>query len=95
MKDNSSGLLFTQNEDGSVEIGVVDYGVEFFGGNDYECFFSLDKENAQNLLNALLNSPGGGLEEKLILKFGKHFDITSFEKLLNAEKIKYNKNTWF
>lgn len=34
MREGTSGLLFTQNKDGSIRLEVIDYGVEEFGGRD-------------------------------------------------------------
>lgn len=40
----TSGLLFTHYPDGSASLGFEDYGVEIFGGADYEVTYLLDSE---------------------------------------------------
>ena len=54
----SSGLMLEEKEDGSIHIEVDDYNVDSLGGRDFECHFTLDKENAELLKKAVLNHGG-------------------------------------
>lgn len=51
MRADTSGLLFTQNKDGSIRVEVIDFEVEEFGGHDWESWYDLTKENADILYN--------------------------------------------
>lgn len=91
---NSSGLLFTQNPDGSVAIGFEDYDVEIFGGADIEIMYYLDAENFLKLLESLDISPEADIKKELMAVFGENFDTPKFVKHCDDRKIKYENHSW-
>ena len=94
MDKSSSGMLLTENKDGSIIVGYVDYGVEFFGGRDYESFYELDRENADKLRAYFTDAGYANLKDGLIDKVGKNFNDSEFFKLCNTLGIKYKHTTW-
>ena len=94
MRAGTSGLMFTQNENGSIRVEVVDYGVEEFGGSDWESWYDLTKENADLLFNELRKLHSGAFKEMLIAQFGKNFDMSAFEKFCSEHNIAYSHMTW-
>ena len=81
--------------DGSIRILYEDYGVEMFGGGDYEATYVLDSENRKLLEDYLKDSGNqGALEEMLISEFGKSLEKKSFAAVCDANGIKYELNTW-
>ena len=47
----TSGLLFTENKDGSILVEYEDYDTQM--GGDYSSIYNLDKENADKLRKLL------------------------------------------
>lgn len=94
MREGTSGLLFTQNEDGSIRLQAVDYGVAEFGGGDWESWYNLTKENADRLFHELKKLHNGDLKEMLIEEFGKTFEMCEFEQFCKAHGIKYEHHSW-
>lgn len=90
---NTSGLLFTLNADGSAEIGYEDYGVDFFGGADYEVMYYLDKNNFGLLLDALDISVKNNIKNHLIEAFDKNFNSNKFEDFCKGKNITFERNT--
>ena len=89
---NTSGLLFTLNDDGSAEIGYEDYDVEFFDGDDYELMYYLDENNFGLLLDSLSISKKDNIKDYLIDEFGENFNSSKFEDFCNGKNIKFKKN---
>lgn len=94
MRADTSGLLFTQNKDGSIRVEVIDYEVEEFGGHDWESWYDLTKENADILYNELKKLHGGNFKEMLIAEFGKTFKTQEFENFCKEHNIVYSHMTW-
>jgi hypothetical protein len=94
MREGTSGLLFTQNKDGSIRVEVVDYGVEEFGGGDWESWYDLDKANAKRLQGELRKLHSGTFQELLIAEFGAEFDTRSFERFCDERGIEYHHMSW-
>ena len=92
---DTSGIKVTEKEDGTVELFFVDFGVEEFGGHDYECTYILDKDNATKFRNELSKLYSGTLEEKVISAFTKNFSVSKFNKFCQANGIDFQKTTWF
>ena len=90
---SSSGLMLQEKADGSIHIEVNDYNVESLGGLDYECHFSLSKDNADSLRKAVSHH-GGTFKENLIKEFGKNLDIPKFQNFCHSNNIKYEKFTY-
>lgn len=95
MMAGTSGLLFTQNNEGSIRVEVVDYGVEEFGGRDWESWYELNKVNAEKLYTELSKIHSGTLKEMLILEFGERFNTLGFEKFCKEHNVEYSHMTWF
>lgn len=95
MRAGTSGLMLTENRDGSVRIEVVDYGVEEFGGEDWESWFDLDKTNAELLFSALSEQYDGTHKEMLLAAFGETLDIPTFTRFCKERNIRYEHMTWY
>ncbi len=79
--------------DGTLRVGYEDYGVEFFGGGDFECYYDFDKESVDALCAAL--STGRKKLEKALGDFvGDDFDSSKFEKLCKDNDITYSRMTY-
>lgn len=94
MRLGTSGLLFTKNKDKSIRVEVIDYGVEEFGGQDWESCYDLTKENAAILFNELKKLHNGSFEQMLIAEFGEGFRTFEFEKFCKEHGIHYSHYTW-
>lgn len=94
MRVGTSGLLFTQNKDGSIRLEVIDYGVEEFGGRDWESCYELTKENAEILYSELKKLHRGEFREMLVAQFGETFETPDFEKFCKEHGIDYDHFTW-
>ncbi len=94
MRFGTSGLLFSQNRDGSIRVEVVDYGVEEFGGHDWESWYDLTKENADILYAELKKIHNGNFKEMLIAEFGENLKTYEFERFCKEHGIKYEHQTW-
>ncbi len=94
MREGTSGLLFTRNKNGSIRVEVVDYGVAEFDGCDWECWYDLDKTNADLLYEELRKLHKGNFEEMLIKEFGETFNIRHFQSFCKEQNIKYDHMTW-
>lgn len=88
-------MMFTQNDDGSVRLEVVDFGVSEFDGGDWECWYDLDKDNAQLLFNELSKLHKGSFQEMVIAQFGDTFAIPEFVKFCKEHNIEYSHGTWW
>lgn len=95
MRKDTSGLMFTQNDNGSIIVEVCDYGVSEFGGGDWEGRFDINKENAEKLYAELCKLHKGSFEEMLIAEFDKSFHITEFIRFCKEHDIKYYYSSWF
>ncbi len=91
---DTSGIKVTENEDGTIELFYVDYGVEQFGGRDFECTYKLDKENAEKFRKALNERYTGTLSEKVISAFTKNFNTTAFNDFCRQHGIAFDQTTW-
>jgi hypothetical protein len=96
MRDGTSGMMFSRSKDGSICIQVVDYGVEEFDGRDWECWYDLDKENADRLNTELKKEHSGTLEKMLQEAFCKRNDflLYEFECFCREHNIVYERQTW-
>lgn len=94
MREDSSGLLLTEYDSGSIRVEVVDYGIYEYGGGDMEMWYEIDSENAKKLKNALKGKHSGSFEEILIAEFGKTFNMPDFQKFCNENDVKYRFQTW-
>ena len=92
---DTSGIKVTENNDGSVELFYADYGVEEFGGHDYECTYRLNKENADKFRAALSKLYCGSLREKVVAAFTEVFSETKFNAFCKENDIEFAKETWF
>lgn len=94
-RKGTSGLLLTENEDGSLRVEYVDYGVGMFGGGDYEVWYTVEKEDADKL-RAYLNEKyqGGTLKEKMKKEFGNDLSETKFNALCKELGVEITRNSW-
>ena len=93
----SSGVWIFESPDGELIIGVTDYGVDDFDGEDWEWSATFDKKNAEILINSLKEEFGDGLslKEMLSTKFGANFSTTEFTSYCNSLKLVYEiKRMW-
>lgn len=92
---DTSGIQVTEKEDGTIELFFCDFGVEEFGGHDYECTYKFDKENSDKFRSELGKLYSGTLEEMVIAAFTKNFSDSKFNDFCKANNIDYQKITWF
>lgn len=89
----TSGLLLSEFEDGSIKVEYEDYDTKL--GGDFSSMYDLDKENA-DLLRKLMKEKHPLLSFKNALKkeVGKNLNDEKFKKLMNDNNIKFVHNTW-
>ena len=87
----SSGPWTEENNKGGITIGVTDYGVDSFGGDDWVWSASFDKQNSDVLIKNLRKEFGTKmtLREMLIAKFGEIFSTTDFVRYCDTLNLKY------
>ena len=87
----SSGVWIEENDDGGLTIGVTDYDVGAFGGDDWEWSATFDKDNSRILVDNLKKEYGDKmtLKEMLKDKFGEIFSTTDFAYYCNSLNLKY------
>ncbi len=90
---NSSGIILEEKE-GTLSIGYVDYDVSWFGGRDYECFYRLDRENAERFQTALKKDYAGDLFEMCVEAFSVKFSNSRFEQFCAGNGITYTKSSY-
>ena len=90
---DTSGLLLTINEDGSIVVEYEDYDTPM--GGDYQSIYNLDKENADKLRKVLKQMhPLLSFKKALIWEVGKNLNDEKFQKLCNNNNIKFDHFTW-
>ena len=92
---DTSGIYVTEKADGTIELFFCDYGVEEFGGHDYECTYKFDKENSDKFRIALSNNYSGSLKEMVIAAFTKDFSVPVFYNFCKEYDITFEKSVWF
>ena len=87
----SSGPWTEENSKGGITIGVTDYGVEDFGGDDWEWSASFDKDNTDILLKNIREGYADEvtLKEILIDLFGEIFSTSAFIRYCDSLGLKY------
>ena len=95
---DTSGVRVTENADGSVEIGYVDFEVPHYGGMDHEYMSRLDKENADKLREALSKTYQGTLKEMFYQAFaygdGEVLDHSAYDYFCDDNEIKKHDFCW-
>ena len=90
---NTSGLLLTQNSDGSIIVEYEDYNTAL--GGDFSSIYTIDANNADKLRKAMKKRyPLLPLKRALICQVGKNLDDAKFVKLMNRLQINYEHHTW-
>ena len=86
-----SGVWIEKDGKSGLRIGVTDYDVSEFGGEDWEWSASFDEENANLLIASLRKNYGDSKELKEILTelFGQIFSTIEFVKYCDSLGIKY------
>ena len=90
---STSGMIFESLEGGGLRVGYEDYGVGFFDGGDFECYYTLDKENTKRLA-AALKADVEGLEKTLGEFVGEDFSSPKFEAFCKDNNIRYSQTTY-
>ena len=89
----TSGLLLTINEDGSIRVEYEDYDTPM--GGDYSSMYDLDSENANKLKKLMKKKhPLLSFKNALIWEVGKNLNDEKFQKLMDKNDIKYTHTTW-
>ena len=89
----TSGLLLTINEDGSIRVEYEDYDTPM--GGDYSSMYDLDSENADKLRKLMKKKhPLLSFKNALIWEVGKNLNDEKFQKLMDKNDIKYTHTTW-
>ena len=91
---DTSGIMVTENDDGTIELFYVDFGVEEFGGHDFECTYNLDFENSEKLRNALKKQYTGTLKEMIVSAFTEVFSARKFREFCRENEIQYDVSFW-
>lgn len=96
-RDGTSGILVTEYENGSVRLEYTDYNVDFFGGADFEVWYTIDKENAEkfrSVLNEKDPAHAGDLQSQAEAVFGENFNETVFWDFCAEHGIKAERGSW-
>lgn len=96
-RDGTSGLMLTEYEDGSLRLEYVDYNVGFFGGADFECWYTLNKENAEKFRAALdekYPAYKGDPEKQACEAFGENMDERAFGEFCSEYGIAAERGSW-
>lgn len=89
----TSGLLLTQNQDGSILVEYEDYDTPL--GGDYSSMYYINSTNAQLLKKAMKRMhPLLSLKKALIREVGKNLDDSKFARLMDKLGVKYDHSTW-
>ena len=89
----TSGLLLTQNKDGSIIVEYEDYGTRL--GGDFSSIYNLDATNATKLKKAMKQRhPLLSFKRALICEVGRNLNDEKFRKLLTSLQIHYDHYTW-
>ena len=79
----------------TLQVSYEDYEAETFGGDDYEAIYTLDEENREKLILALLDEGlRGSFEDMILERFGVCLDKGSFAGYCDERQIKYDLFTW-
>ena len=90
---DTSGLLLTENKDGSIRVEYVDYDTPM--GGDFESMYDLNKVNADKLRKILKEKyPKYSLKKALVQEVGQNFSDRLFVRLLRENNIDYDHSTW-
>ena len=93
MRDGTSGFWLT-DENGQISIGYEDYGVDMFGGGDFERTYRFDKVNSEKFREALAKEYSGTLEEMVEEAFGRNFADWKFFDFCKRYGIRFNTSSW-
>ena len=89
----TSGLLLTENTDGSIIVEYEDYDTPM--GGDFSSIYNLDASNATKLKNAMKQRhPLLSFKNALIREVGKNLNDAKFVKLMKSLDINYDHYTW-
>ena len=88
------GALLIHGGSEGLFLSYEDYDVECFGGADYECSYSLDKDNTEKFERVLRASHKGTLEEMILEKFGKYMEKESLYAFFEEHGIEFDLFTW-
>ena len=91
---DTSGIMIEEKEDGTIELFFADYDVEEFGGHDFECTITLDKDNSDKFREALAKDYKGTLKEMVVEAFTWEFSMRTFSAFCRKNGIKYDMSTW-
>lgn len=80
--------------DGSLIICYEDYGVESFGGMDYEVTYKLNPENTEKLHAYLSARYTGGIEYMILQECGPGYRRKALTELFSEAGVEYTSLTW-
>ncbi len=92
-RQGTSGMIFEVRGDGTLRVGYEDYGVDFFGGRDFECYYTFEIDMVDALCKAL-ETDRKGLKKALGDFVGDAFDTPKFEKLCKDNNLTYSRATY-
>ena len=83
-------------DDGNaLKISCEDYGVESFGGGDYEVIYTLNKENRLKLYDELSGAGYfGSLSDMIKEHFGLSFEKEVFSDYCSRHSIEFDRHIW-
>lgn len=93
-KPDSSYIAEGLQSDGSLLICYEDYGVEAFGGMDYEVTYKLNPENTKKLHAYLSARYTGGIEYMILQECGPGYRRKALTELFSEAGVEYTKFTW-
>ncbi len=89
----TSGLLLTENKDGTIIVEYEDYDTPL--GGDFSSIYYLNSANAKLLRKAMRKRhPLLSLKKALIKEVGKNLSDSKFVKLMKELNVKYDHSTW-
>ena len=89
----TSGLLLTENKDGSIIVEYEDYDTPL--GGDFSSIYNIDSANATLLRKAMKQRhPNLTFKNALIQEVGKNLSDSKFVKLMKELNLQYHHFTW-
>ena len=89
------GYAIIQDSPSGLRVSCEDFGVECFGGSDYEYIYTFDRINRKKLWKLLRSkNVAGSMEEMIREYFGVSLEKVPFGCFCDEHGIEYDLFTW-